>query len=129
MLYPDSRTFVLFKKYGFSDTWAAILEFKGREGRKWRDLSMQRIWEGAGCPARRGGDIVDLAAFRRAREQAAQELWTGALLWDREPRRAPARAESRRSGAGERGAWALDIGASLTVAVMAVAFVMRAMTF
>ncbi len=76
------------------------------------------------------GNVINLAAFRRAREQAAGDAWTGALLWDREPRRGPARDEgNRRPGARERRAWALDIGASLSVAVMAAAFVMRAVMF
>ncbi len=74
------------------------------------------------------GNVIDLEAFRRSREPTEPAFRNGALLWDREPRDAKA-AQARRSGAGERGAWALDIGASLTVAVMAIAFVMRAMMF
>ncbi len=74
------------------------------------------------------GNVIDLEAFRRSREPAGRALRNGALLWDRESRGAKA-APARRSAAAERGAWALDIGASLTVAVMAVAFVMRAMMF
>lgn len=72
------------------------------------------------------GNVIDLAAFRRVREREAGDAWTGALLWDREPARDE---EARRSSAGERRAWALDIGASLSVAVMAAAFVMRAVMF
>ncbi len=74
------------------------------------------------------GNVIDLEAFRRSREPAERSLRNDALLWDREPRGTES-AQARRSAAAERGAWALDIGASLTVAVMAAAFVMRAMMF
>ncbi len=77
------------------------------------------------------GKVVDLAAFRREAggPAAGGEIWSGAQLWDRERRGGETPSPKRRGrGPGERGVWLLDICASAGIVVMALAFVIRALT-
>ncbi len=76
------------------------------------------------------GKLVDLAAYRRELEgqAAGGEVWTGALLWDRERQTEESPAPARRRFPGERGFWLLDACASAGIVVMALAFVIRAFT-
>jgi len=80
----------------------------------------------------RGGKLVDLAAFRRelGGEAAGGDAWSGALLWDRERRGEEKNPSQARRGRfpGERGVWLLDACASAGIVVMALAFVIRALT-
>ncbi len=78
-----------------------------------------------------GGNLVDLAAFRREPEGKAADgdAWSGGLLWDRERRGEDGPAPERRGHfPGERGFWLLDACASAGIVVMALAFVIRALT-
>ncbi len=77
------------------------------------------------------GKLVDLAAYRRELEGKAADgdAWSGGLLWDRERRGGDGSAPKRRGRfPGERGFWLLDACASAGIVVMALAFVIRALT-
>jgi len=79
----------------------------------------------------RGGKLVDLAAFRQELEgqAAGGDAWSGALLWDRERRGEGSPSPARRGRfPGEWGFWLLDACASAGIVVMALAFVIRALT-
>jgi len=79
----------------------------------------------------RNGKLVDLAAFRRepGGRAAGGDAWSEALLWDQERRSEENPSPARRGRfPGERGVWLLDACASAGIVVMALAFVIRALT-